>query len=361
MRDPSGAIVETDPGEIRILHGFSVSKPPLSQSIGVLLSDGSVSWYVKKGAALPTRQRKTHTTTIPLDRNKGGVAIHVPIVQGESANAKRNKVIGVLHIEAAKISRDLPLGSEVQVTLSVDESSRAQAQAYVPLLDQVFDDVMQFELEAKEATTLKREVAESRSRLAELESLANDLDPEDGGLDARIAEAEALIQEGDRDAADVADQLLRGVAADLDAANAKGRVAIIETRFASELGRARSLVQSHGEPADHAQLAAIIKEYGEAKIKGDVDLAEARCGDLENLVSRVLFRVPEFWFATFQSLAGRFKAPAPDIASLIAAGNAALSARDHRRLMPICVELVNKVPTDDHESPDITRVLSNIR
>ena len=43
-----GAPLETVPFRFSILHGMSVAKPPLSQSVGVMLADNSVCWYLPR-------------------------------------------------------------------------------------------------------------------------------------------------------------------------------------------------------------------------------------------------------------------------------------------------------------------------
>ncbi len=142
--DARGAKVAVEPSQITVLHGFSVAKPPLSQSVGVMLADNEVCWYLRKGTALPARNTMVHTTTISLPKGHSGDANRRTARAGESDRADRNKVIGVLRIVAEKIARDLPRGSEVRVSMGIDEFSRTTSRAFVPLLDQWFDDVVFF-------------------------------------------------------------------------------------------------------------------------------------------------------------------------------------------------------------------------
>src|SRR5262249_24800141 len=53
-----------------IMHGTTVAKPVLSQSVGVMLADGSVRWYLRKGEVLPARMSHTHATTFRLARGQ---------------------------------------------------------------------------------------------------------------------------------------------------------------------------------------------------------------------------------------------------------------------------------------------------
>ena len=132
----------------------------------------------------------THATTMPLKRGESGDAIKVPLVQGESDRADRNKVIGVLCIHAHHIARDLPAGTEIEVTLSVDEFSRTEARGYVPLLDRWFDEIVKFEAEEKSAEQVNRGLSEQQERLKLLEKQAAEL--EAGGSGAASAHVERV-------------------------------------------------------------------------------------------------------------------------------------------------------------------------
>ncbi len=94
--DVEGRRAAVEPTQFTVLHGFSVAKPPLSQSVGIMLADNTVSWYLRKSSVLPARNTMTHATTVALARGQTGDAINVPLVQGENSRAgDRNKVIGI--------------------------------------------------------------------------------------------------------------------------------------------------------------------------------------------------------------------------------------------------------------------------
>ena len=97
-------------------------------------------------------------------------------MQGESDRADRNKVIGVLCIHAHHIARELPAGTEIEVTLSIDEFSRTNARAYVPVLDQWFDEIVRFEAEEKSAEQVNQGLSEQQERLKLLEQQAVELE-----------------------------------------------------------------------------------------------------------------------------------------------------------------------------------------
>jgi len=205
-------------------------------------------------------------------------------------------VIGVLHIHADKIDRDLPEGSTVEVTLAVDESAQTLGRAYVPALDQWFEEVVRFDLETKPAADVGRSLAEQKDRLKSLEALADELDEGAAGSgtwvrsesdntsnDARIKEVEALLDEGDRDSIDLADQMVRMMAQDIDSTEDGGR----KTRLANQLEdlrtRATEVIEQDGEPGDKRQLATLLVECDKALARGDLDLVERKLDDIRSL------------------------------------------------------------------------------
>ena len=298
--DGMGNPLATEPDTIKLMHGFSIARPPLSQSVGIMLANNNVHWYLRKGVVLPARQTMTHTTTLSLKRGQSGEAIHVPLIQGESTRADRNKVIGVLHIHADKISRDVPEGSTVEVTIAVDESAQTTGRAYVPALDQWFEEVVRFDLETKPANEVGKALSDQKDRLKKLEEMADELDEEDISSvseeknDPRIREVEALLEEGDRDSIDLADQMVRMMSQDLDHAEDGGK----KNRLANELEeirqRASEVINADGEPGDKRQLATLLVEADKALARGDLDQVESKIDDIRSLNMTVMTRQP--WF-----------------------------------------------------------------
>ncbi|MFN0251972.1 MAG: Hsp70 family protein [Kofleriaceae bacterium] len=362
--DGAGNPLATEPDSIKILHGFSIAKPPLSQSVGIMLANNNVHWYLKKGVVLPARQTVTHQTTKSIKRGQSGEAIHVPLVQGESARADRNKVIGVLHIHADKIGRDLPEGSTVEVTLAVDESAQTVGRAYVPALDQWFEEVVRFDLETKPADDVAKGLAEQKDRLKALEALADDLDAsvansgswireeeeKDHHTD-RIKEVEALLEEGDRDSIDLADQMVRMMSQDIDATEDGGR----KTRLTNELedvrGRATEVIEADGEPADKRQLAVLLAEADKALQRGDLDLVEKKIDDLRTLNLTVMTRQPWFWEGYLSYLLKEAeKLGVLDLTrKQFERGAQAIQRQDHHEIPNICREIVQMFPAEQRE------------
>ena len=361
-----GAPLETVPFRFSILHGMSVAKPPLSQSVGVMLADNSVCWYLRKGAVLPARNTVTHATVESLKRGESGDAIKVPLVQGESDRADRNKIIGVLCIHAHHIARDLPVGTEIEVTLSVDEFSRTEARGYVPLLDRWFDEIVKFEAEERSVEQVNRSLSEQQERLNLLEKQAAEL--EGGGAAPasahveRVSEVESLIAEGDRDSVELADQMIRLMTHQIDRVEAQTRAEAVRIEFEKRVKGARELLEQKGRKHE---LEALDREFATAIDMGDVSVAEAKRDALAELTQHVWMQTIEYWMGLLQFLYGRFQElnllalAGPRFQQGVNAGN----ANDIQGLADVCMELLNLLPREERGKLNVPgdRVVSHVQ
>ena len=351
-----GAPLTASPSRFSILHGMSVAKPPLSQSVGVMLADNSVCWYLRKGAVLPTRNTVTHATTVPLKRGESGDAIKVPLVQGESDRADRNKIIGVLCIHAHHIARDLPVGTEIEVTLSVDEFSRTEARGYVPLLDRWFDEIVQFEAEEKSAEQVNTGLNEQQERLKLLEKQAAELEiagaKAASPLDERIREVEALIAEGDRDSVELADQMVRLMTRQIDRVESETKTEGVKAKFEKLATDARELLENSGRKDE---LAALRLEFASAMERGDLAVAEVKT--LLSTTSRSRpggRRLITGWACSSISMAGSRSSTCwlwlvPGSIKGYRAANRGAT----QEVADVCMELINLLPREERGKMDV--------
>jgi molecular chaperone DnaK len=356
-----GIAVPCEPTSFAILHGMSIAKPPLSQSVGVMLSDNSACWYLQKGAVLPARNTVTHATTVALARGQTGDAIKVPLVQGECERADRNQIIGILCLHADHIARDLPAGSAIEITLSVDEFSRTTARGYVPLLDQWFDHVARLESSAKDATQVSAGLEEQMDRLRQLELEAESLEAEGGGgVDKRAEEVEQLIGEGDRDSLDIANQLLLVMARHIDQVEGASKTTALMGRFSELSTSAREVVGDDAQVG--RELQALTTEFDDAVKRGDMAAAEARIEAVESLKSRIIVQQPWFWRWYFVRLSEHIKEAGLEVAArpLLQEGQKALYQGDAgmSTLIQVCTRLAAVLPEDKQQ--DVTAIVSNV-
>ncbi|MBV8236161.1 MAG: Hsp70 family protein, partial [Acidimicrobiia bacterium] len=367
--EQGGVAVAVEPPAVTILHGLSVSRPPLSQSVGVMRADNSVSWFFRRGTSLPARATLTFATAVSLRPGQPGNAIDVPLVQGENDRADRNHVIGVLKIRSTAIDRDLPVGTEVEVALSVDETSHTDARAYIRALDRWFDEVARLDPQATDAGALAMGLEEARERIGQLEALASQLEaegaPEDSGLGRHADEIATLIEEGDRDSVELASHRLRELAQELDAAEGAGRISKLTGWFAEIVQSAKGLLDAmHMTREEFLELNELHTEFQSALAANDLAAAEAKFEEAKELYWRAQRRTPAYWGWLFQKLVEHHeRAGTRQIASgQIQEGMEAINAGDQPRLVRVCMELYDLLPMAERARMGVSvdRIVSSI-
>jgi molecular chaperone DnaK len=224
--DAAGAPVRLATTAFTIVHGISIADPPLSRSVGVASADDLAQVYFPKGTPLPARRTFVHHAVRAVSASAGDELLAIPVVQGESPRAHRNRLVGTLHI--AGVKQDLPAGSRVEVTLELDRSGALRARADVPAIGQTFEEVAHVLVPTATLETAEREMEATERRAGELQRRTFEAGAAAavqalGELATLLAEAEAsraAARAGDADAAQKLHRLLLDVNLALDEAEA---------------------------------------------------------------------------------------------------------------------------------------------
>ena len=112
---------KSTPDRLTYTIGAVPEDQPLINSIGIALANNENDKIFKQGRGLPLKETRDYRTVHLVRQGQTGELIKIPIIEGENDLADRNRRIGELLIEAKNIRRDLPAGSEVEVTLCIDE------------------------------------------------------------------------------------------------------------------------------------------------------------------------------------------------------------------------------------------------
>lgn len=175
LKNQYGTKLSTTPDRIGYTIGATVSSQPLIRSIGVALANNKVCVFLKKGSGLPIRHREIFQTTQNVKKGESGAFLNIPVVEGENWNrADRNHLIGNLIVTGQNVRRDVNAGSEVEVTILIDESRQAHALAYLPILDEEYEQVLKLEKTTVNWDVLEREAQNEKERALLLRKKAHD-------------------------------------------------------------------------------------------------------------------------------------------------------------------------------------------
>jgi molecular chaperone DnaK len=224
--DAEGQGVQLATSEFTVVHGVSVADPPLARTVGVACSDDSTQIYFRKGTPLPARKMFVHQTIKTVAAASQDDALRIPVVQGESFRAHRNRLIGTLEIRG--VNQDLPAGSRVEVTLHLDRSGQLHTRADVPAIGQTFEDVVHVLVPTASLATLVTQLAaiERRIEAVRMRAFQSGVAAAVQALDnvpSLLDDAERTLdiaKGGDRDAGQRVERLLTEVDSALDDAEA---------------------------------------------------------------------------------------------------------------------------------------------
>ncbi|QFG24225.1 Hsp70 family protein [Actinomadura sp. WMMB 499] len=332
------------------------TQPPLTHSIGIGLADNEVEWLFKKGTPLPARRRTRLTTTVALSRGSGEGMIRIPVVEGEHHRADRNRRIGRLEVDAEQVTRDVPEGSEVELTIGVDESRLAVARAYVPILDEEFEHVLNLQSSVPDAADLGRDVAAEKKRLAAVRRRADEYgDARAAAVLARI-EAERIVPDldaevdaaaVDTDAATAAARRLLDLRAAVDEAEDELEWPELAQEAHDAVQMVREVMQEVAKPADRPMLQGAVDAVQEAVTAHDAGLLRQRVGEAYRLAARVLDESGDLPHIIFRQLEPR----QPDMrdpdeaARLFTTGRRAAASGDLDTLRQVNAALDEMLPT----------------
>ena len=197
--DTNGKPVETNREDFSIRYLIESISPKLPRGIGVGDTYGEVIWFFEKGADLPAEKPIILKTTKVLKRGEKGDAINIPVIEGNEHKTYLNHRIGELKVEAVSVLTDVPEGSNVEVTIRIDESQTIIVNALIEDYDVEQSTTMGtwMDLDSKE---LHKELKKERLVFSLLKKVANVdqeifqivCETEDSGM---IEEIERLISQ----------------------------------------------------------------------------------------------------------------------------------------------------------------------
>jgi molecular chaperone DnaK len=303
--DAAGGNVPLATPDFAIVHGISVSDPPLSRSVGVALADDTVHVYFKKGTALPARKTFIHQTVRSVSATSGEDALSVPIIQGEFHRAHRNCLIGSLAVGG--VGCTLPAGSRVEVTLHLDRSGQMHARADIPAIGRTFDNVVHIMVPTASLETLEKGLVTAESRSNRLlrrvfrvgdSGSARTLDQ----LPALLAEAKRSLDAargGDDDAAQRLRRILLEIESTIDSVEETLEWPDLVDEANERIDIAISWVSAWGTTSEQALLdQAIIAAKAAFESRDPLEL-DRQVKAMRNLANAAYGRDPRSVFMTF--------------------------------------------------------------
>jgi molecular chaperone DnaK len=307
LRTHSGDARKANPDRLNYTIGLAITDQPLIHSISVAKANNQVQLCLGKGTPLPARKRVVLRQAHEVRRGQQGAVIRVPIVEGENARADRNTKIGDLEIAAATIARDVPAGSEIEVTLSMDQSRTLTAVAFIPILDAEFEaafDYSSYRREATDPNRLRKSVEQEIASVLKIRQQAGEKgDRKTLGILQRLDE-EGLVEEietslaaasVDPDAADKCQKRMLELRLAHDEMEANLEWPMLVREAEEQIVATGELLEQYGDAAERALAESLERDVRKAVDGGDAGHLRGKLEELRGVHFRVLQERPDFW------------------------------------------------------------------
>ncbi|MBV9489341.1 MAG: Hsp70 family protein [Verrucomicrobia bacterium] len=308
--DPSGRRQKTTPDTLTYTIGREVVLP-LINSMGIALASNEYDRLFEKGRVLPAKVTRDYQTTLAIRQGQTGDVCKIPVVEGENDRADRNRHVGSLEIRGENIRRDLPIGSDVEVSLRIDESRIITVTAWVPLLDEEFVAKLNMQMHGPDPDVLDREYAAELNRLGELKAKAAAAEGHAALALLASIEESPLMQEvreslaaakGDPDAAAKCEKRLLELKLKLDeAANELEWPALI-AHARSELSYLENAANAYGDNEQCKRAAKLAEEVDASIREHNADLLRKRIKVVDQLYWEIMFAQPFYWVLELQRI-----------------------------------------------------------
>lgn len=355
--DATGRQCPTAPDRLSYLLGNVSTDPPLIHSLGVAMANNEMDMVIPKGTALPARKRVVHRTAVGLHRGQAAEVIRIVVVEGENRRADRNRLIGALEINGERIKRDIPAGSEIEITVEMDQSRLLKTKAYVPILDEEYEHVIKFNRSEVDLAHLKREVDRERKRLLETRRKSQDVTDSRARKVLERIDQERIEQDltaalaaagNDPDAADKCQNRLLDLRSAVDEVDDALRWPALIVEAEEEITRMKDLVREHGKEPDRKLAQTLERETRQAMDTRDADLLQRKVKAVSGLCYRLLFEQPGFWVGWLNHLEDRRESMRDNGTAdqLFRRARQAMNENDLAGLRAAVQQLVSLLPAD---------------
>jgi molecular chaperone DnaK len=374
LRDASSNKCQIEPDHLGYSFGLVPDNPILIHSIGIALANNEMRVFYDKGTPLPTRNKRfDQKLAHRISRSAADEAIRIPVVEGEHKRADRNWLIGYLEIPATNLTRDLPAGAQIELTIKIDQSRQVKVEAHITMLNVEYDAKLSLEREVPGPAQLREDVENEKKRLEEVRAKARifaSTDPITSKLLDRI-EGEQVVEkiesnlsaaQADQDAADKCQNQLLSLKAMLDDLEETTAVPRMLAEAQEMIDWTFEAVKRLGRGPDQLKYEQYERELRTAMESRSFNRAELarKIDQMDSLRIQILMARNEWWLEFFVALEEQREMMTDQSLAEKIFGQArrATENNNFQGLRDACKQLVQLLPVRQQET--VGRFRSNV-
>lgn len=306
--DNAGNTVPVFPDSFSVTHGLTVAGAPIPHDIGVVYAkkgfDSGFQMtevcdpFFEKNSIPPLKKTNSYKTVKKLEKGKEN-SLPIKVYEGDSSNPANNETITTLQIDGKKLPYDLVEGTEVDITISIDESRTVTVEAYLPSVELTLNARADTYKQAVNVSELEKDLAVQKERL---KSIKNNVSQDEyNQLENTIDDLSTNIKNADIDNDDKnkAERDMRELKTNFDALEQSKEMPQLSSEFEEKIQNAKEVtdeLQDGDEKNEVLRELTVLDKEGRKAIETNDKTMLLRVNEqIEQLTFRSLFENPSAW------------------------------------------------------------------
>jgi molecular chaperone DnaK (HSP70) len=366
--DQLGNDIPLNTESFSITHGLSVPGAPIPHSIGVVVAARGVGNYsekfeilIEKGEVLPVSKTERFKTVRELKRSEKDNPLWIRVGEGESNIPDRNTFVCQLGIEGNSLPRDLPQGTDLDLTVSINEMRELSVTAYILNIDLTLNARSTFVDEIVDVGNVEQELDAQRDRATAVSK--NCSSDQVTKIESTIRTVSTSLQNArlDEDEKRKAVKQVKDLKLLLDEVEQDSQLSKLRSNFDEHVQHVGKFIANVPDASDRERFA---KQFEEIKLEGEKAFQQADKSllmgvndRLRELGSRALYSDPGMWRFEFETLtnSGHAFTNAREGEYFTQRGKEAINSGDMEELKRCCRGLANLLPLVEKQTKPINR------
>lgn len=313
--DGKGNSIPLDTDSFSITNGLSVSGAPLPHSVNIIVAQKDYTRNIAvnvcervfdKGSMLPIKKvltdYKTSRKLVKGEENE----LDIIVVEGESDIPDRNGFLCKIGINGKDLPHDLPAGTPVDLTITVNESREVFITAYIALIDLTVDARPTAHDETIELKNIEEDLETQKERAQEI---SENLSPEERKtIDNDIQAAQTSINNAsaDEDEKMKANKQIKDIKITLDKFEEEKEMPQLIKEFEDSISGTQEIIDEYADEKDKSmntdQLSTLKAEGEKAIADNDKSLLIHTNEKIKELSAKAVYSNPATWIYQFKKI-----------------------------------------------------------